>query len=135
MFGVALMAINAPLFAEDISGEWSAVIKRLNAVPTTTVFDFKVEANELTGAMLDFETEEPILDGKVKGDDVSFRIRDDVRRTTYTYKGKISGNTIRFRAVANSIGHRILEFTATRIEKKGDSPPDSLKKFPGADKQ
>jgi hypothetical protein len=129
------MAINAPLFAEDISGEWSAVIKRLNAVPTTTVFDFKVEANELTGAMLDFETEEPILDGKVKDDHVSFKIHDEMKRTTYIYKGKISGNTIRFRAVANSIGHRILEFTATRIEKKGDSSPDSSEKLPDGDKR
>jgi hypothetical protein len=134
-YAVAIFAFIAPLFASDITGEWRAVIRRTNAVPATSIFEFKVEDNTLTGAMLDFETEEPILDGKVKDDHVSFKIQDDVKRTTFTYKGKIVGDTIRFRVVANSGVHRILEFTATRIGNKSGLLPDPSKDPPDGDKQ
>ena len=111
---VALFAIVFPLFASDITGEWRAEINLPNADPLATTFEFRVEGNKLTGAMLESETEEPILDGKVKDGQVTFKIHDKVKRTTFTYKGRIMGDTIRFRVVATSGRFRIVEFTAER---------------------
>ncbi len=65
--------------------------------------------------MLYLDIEEPILDGKIEDDRVSFKIFDDTTRTTFSYKGKIAGNTIRFRVAANRGRYSVIEFTATRV--------------------
>ncbi len=121
----ALFAVLTPLFAADISGEWHAEIKRGKTAAMPTTFDFEVEGSRLTGAMLYLDIEEPILDGKVEDDRVSFKIFDDTTRTTFSYKGKIDGDTIRFRVAANKGRYSIMEFTATRAG-SAPGPPTAL---------
>ncbi len=119
---ITLFGILPPLIAADIGGEWHAEISRGKAAPIPTTFDFEVDGNRLTGAMLYLDIEEPILDGKVEDDRVSFKIFDDTTRTTFSYKGKIVGDTIRFRVVANRGRYSIIEFTATRVGSTPGSP-------------
>jgi hypothetical protein len=93
----AACAISA--FAADFSGTWTAAIETQVGVQNYT-FTFKVDGEKLTGkAKSQFaQTETDITEGVVKGDDISF-----VENLVYegmplkiTYKGKISGDEIRF---------------------------------------
>lgn len=92
-------AFCAALFAADFNGVWTAAIETQVGVQNYT-FTFKVDGEKLTGtaksAFANAETQ--ISDGLVKGDDISF-----VENLVYegmplriTYKGKLSGDEIRF---------------------------------------
>jgi hypothetical protein len=97
MFLIAAFA--AVLLAADFNGQWTAAIETQVGVQNYT-FTFKVDGEKLTGkaksAFANAETE--ITEGVVKGDDISF-----VENLVYegmplriTYKGKISGDEIKF---------------------------------------
>jgi hypothetical protein len=86
-------------FAADFNGTWTAAIDTQVGVQNYT-FTFKVEGEKLTGraksAFANADTE--ITEGVVKGDDITF-----VENLVYegmplkiTYKGKISGDEIKF---------------------------------------
>ena len=96
---LVIAASAAVLFAADFNGTWSAAIETQVGVQNYT-FTFKVEGEKLTGkaksAFANAETD--ITEGVVKGDDISF-----VENLVYegmplriTYKGKISGDEIKF---------------------------------------
>jgi hypothetical protein len=87
------------LFAADFNGVWTAAIETQVGVQNYT-FTFKVDGEKLTGkersAFANADTD--ISEGVVKGDDISF-----VENLVYegmplriTYKGKISGDEIKF---------------------------------------
>ena len=92
-------AFSTTLFAADFNGVWTAAIETQVGVQNYT-FTFKVDGEKVTGkaksAFANAETD--IADGVVKGDDISF-----VENLVYegmplriTYKGKISGDEIKF---------------------------------------
>jgi len=96
---LVLAAFAAVLVAADFNGVWTAAIDTQVGVQNYT-FTFKVDGEKLTGkaksAFANAETE--ITEGVVKGDDISF-----VENLVYegmplkiTYKGKISGDEIKF---------------------------------------
>jgi len=106
------------LWAEDISGEWTAEIVGRDRVIVKAVYEFKVEDTKLTGSVLGYqENERPVFDGKVKGDKISFSLREYFgdRYVTYSYQGKISGNMIKFKVVTLDATRRHVEFTATKV--------------------
>ena len=96
---LVIAASAAVLVAADFNGVWAASIDTQIGVQNYT-FTFKVEGEKLTGraksAFANADTE--ITEGVVKGDDISF-----VENLVYegmplriTYKGKISGDEIKF---------------------------------------
>jgi hypothetical protein len=96
---LAVFACSIAVFAADFNGTWNAAIDTQVGVQNYT-FTFKVEGEKLTGkaksAFANAETE--LTEGVVKGDDISF-----VENLVYegmplkiTYKGKISGEEIKF---------------------------------------
>ena len=96
---LVIAASAAVLVAADFNGVWTASIETQVGVQNYT-FTFKVEGERLTGraksAFANADTE--ITEGTVKGDDISF-----VENLVYegmplriTYKGKISGDEIKF---------------------------------------
>jgi hypothetical protein len=89
----------AVLVAADFNGVWTASIETQLGVQNYT-FTFKIDGEKLTGraksAFANADTE--ITEGVVKGEDISF-----VENLVYegmplriTYKGKISGDEIKF---------------------------------------
>jgi len=87
------------LIAADFNGTWAAAIETQIGVQNYT-FTFKIDGEKLTGkaksAFANADTD--ITEGVVKGDDISF-----VENLVYegmplriTYKGKISGDEIKF---------------------------------------
>ena len=94
-----LFVCSVAVFAADFNGTWTAAIDTQVGVQNYT-FTFKVEGEKLTGkaksAFANAETD--LTEGVVKGDDISF-----VENLVYegmplkiTYKGKISGDEIKF---------------------------------------
>jgi hypothetical protein len=96
---LVIAASAAVLVAADFNGVWTASIETQVGVQNYT-FTFKVAGEKLTGraksAFANADTE--ITEGVVKGDDISF-----VENLVYegmplkiTYKGRISGDEIKF---------------------------------------
>ena len=86
-------------FAADFNGTWTAAIETQLGVQNYT-YTFKVEGEKLTGKAKSqlAETETEITEGVVKGDDISFveNLNFQGMPLKITYKGKISGDEIRF---------------------------------------
>jgi len=115
---VASAVLSAAAWSEDISGEWTAEIVGRDRIIVKAVYEFKVEDTKLTGSVFGYqETERPIFDGKVKGNKISFSLREYFgdRYVTYSYQGTISGNTIKFKVITLDATRRHVEFTATKV--------------------
>jgi len=63
----------------------------------------KQDGDKLTGATVRNESETQIQDGKIAGDEITFKvIRDrDGRKVTAKYKGKITNDTIKGKVKSN----------------------------------
>jgi hypothetical protein len=111
---VAIAAITAAAWAADVSGKWVAQVPGPNGQSRETTFNFKVDGTTLTGTVSGRQGDNPISDGKVSGDDLSFTVAvsfngNDVK---LMYKGKVSGDEIKFTRTVE--GRPPQEFTAKR---------------------
>lgn len=96
---VLLAAAAAFAFAADVTGTWTATFDTQVGAQAYT-FTFKQEGTKLTGKAVSAfaKTDTAITEGSVNGDDITF-----VEELVYegmplhvVYKGKISGNEIKF---------------------------------------
>jgi hypothetical protein len=99
-FSVLLVVVCCvAVYAADFNGTWVAAIESQVGVQNYT-FTFKVDGEKLTGkaksAFANADTE--ITEGVVKGDDISFveNLVYEGMPLKFTYKGKISGEEIKF---------------------------------------
>ena len=83
--------------AADATGKWTATISTQIGEQAYT-YTFKVEGEKLTGKASSQFGEIEIVDGKIKGDDVSFveNVKYQDMAIRIEYKGKISGDEIKF---------------------------------------
>jgi opacity protein-like surface antigen len=101
LLAVLILAGLFCVYAADITGKWTAQFDSQVGVQKY-VFDFKVDGTTLTGvANSDIggaQAKTPITEGTVNGDDVSFVENLDYQgmQLKITYKGKISGDEIKF---------------------------------------
>ena len=95
--------------AADVSGKWTGKVPRRDQTVDTT-FTFKVDGGKLTGSMSSGQGEEPIANGKVEGDTVSFT--SEANGATVTFKGTVSGDEIKFTRTRE--GGQAREFVAKR---------------------
>jgi alpha-galactosidase len=81
--------------AASPTGTWSVTFDADGTKRETTLF-LKAEGNKLSGYMLTHNGYEPIHDGKIAGDTLSFSIiRDNFgEERTFTYKAKLEGETL-----------------------------------------
>jgi len=117
---VAICALAALAWAADINGKWVAQVQGQGGQTRETTFNFKVDGSKLTGTVSGMRGENPISDGKISGDDISFTVAlsfngNDIKMN---YKGKVSGDEIKFtRTVEGGGGSRPpQEFTAKRVK-------------------
>jgi hypothetical protein len=98
-------------FAADISGKWTAEVQGRNGAQTTT-FVFKVEGEKLTGTVSGRGGDNPISDGVIKGDDLSFNVAVNFNgnEMKFAYKGKVAGDEIKM----------------TRSNPRPDAPPQEF---------
>ncbi|MDB6036806.1 MAG: hypothetical protein JWM99_647, partial [Verrucomicrobiales bacterium] len=79
------------------SGNWNTALILSDGNRIEGTLKLKQDGDKLTGATIRNENETPIQDGKIAGDEITFRvIRDrDGRKVTAKYKGKIAGDTVK----------------------------------------
>ena len=78
----------------DLSGKWNSVFKRQDGTPMETTLQLKQNGEKLTGTQAFNENESEISDGKVQGEEVTFKIvrEREGRTVTAKYKGKVQSN-------------------------------------------
>ena len=94
---VLVFALLLPALAADITGKWTATFETQIGTQNYT-YDFKLDGEKLTGTAKSQTAQTEIVNGKVKGDEVSFveNLKFDGQDLQITYKGKISGDEIKF---------------------------------------
>lgn len=111
-----LLSLFATLaLAADVTGTWKAQVPGREGTTRETTFTFKVEGENLTGAVSSAMGETPISDGKISGDDLSFTVvmKFGEREMKMLYKGKVSGNEIKFTSQREG-SERVTEFVAKK---------------------
>ena len=94
-----LLCLALVAFAADITGKWTAELPGRGGATQTTTFTFKVEGSTLTGSTSGGRGgEQPISNGKVDGDNISFdqNLSFGGNDVTIHYKGVVKGDTIEF---------------------------------------
>lgn len=106
----ALLAFALAAFAAGIDGKWTAQVPGRNGQARETTFTFKADGEKLTGTVAGRQGDNPIAEGKIAGDTITFS--REGQRGKQSYTGKISGDEIKFK-VSGGQGEPI-EFTAKR---------------------
>jgi len=107
------------VLAADLGGKWKAEFDTQIGVQKYT-FTFKVEGEKLTGKAsferMDQKGEVDLLEGTVKGDEISFveKVNFQDNELRLEYKGKIKGDEISFTRKVGDFATE--EFVAKRIK-------------------
>jgi hypothetical protein len=103
-----LMIAAFGLLAADVSGKWVAEQPGRNGGPPRQItFTFKVDGSKLTGTVSqpgrNGNMDSDISDGKVDGDNISFKVSRTMGDQTMTteYTGTVSGDTINLKMNMN----------------------------------
>ena len=89
---LALLAAASLAPAADINGRWLAEFETRRG-PAELEFNFKVEGDKVTGIIANMMGDSEIQDGKVEGDEISFKqVLNFRREITILYTGKIEGD-------------------------------------------
>ena len=117
MLFVLLLTLAGAVCASDVTGKWTAQVPGRDGTLRETTFNFKVDGDKLTGTVSGRQNDNPISDGKVKGDEISFTVKmsfggNDV---VLNYKGKVAGEEIKFSRTREG-ADQAQEFTAKRAK-------------------
>jgi len=112
----ALLAGSA--MAGDVAGKWLANQPGRGGQTREVTYNFKVDGDKLTGTTTGFQGNEiQISDGKVSGDEISFKTKLEFNNNSFVmvYKGKVLGDEIKFSQTREG-GEQTREFTAKRVK-------------------
>ena len=111
--GLMLLLATA-VFAADVTGKWTAQVPGRGGQTMEQTFTFKSSGSELTGTVTGFQgNENPISNGKVDGDNISFDVKVSFggNEIVQKYSGAVSGSEIKFKREG---GRGPIEFTAKK---------------------
>jgi len=106
-------------WAADVNGKWVAQVPGRDGQTRETTFNFKVEGDKLTGTVSGRQGDNPISDGKISGDDISFSVTaggGGGNTFKLIYKGKVAGDEIKFTRTREGGDQPGQEFTAKRAK-------------------
>ena len=101
LFMLALLAAGA-----DVSGKWKAEFTTQDGTQRQNTFTFKTDGGKLTGTVAGTQDETPIKNATLTGDAISFTA--DRPFGTFTYKGNIAGDEIKFKVEFNDTSFDIV---------------------------
>ncbi|HZF39555.1 MAG TPA: hypothetical protein VE715_12070 [Blastocatellia bacterium] len=103
-------------WAADVNGKWTAQVPGRGGQTREQTFTFKVEGEKLTGTVSGMQGDNPISDGKISGDEISFTVKVSFNgnEVTLLYKGKVSGDEIKMTRSRPGGDQPGQEFTAKR---------------------
>jgi hypothetical protein len=95
--GAVLLICVASALAADVTGKWVAQVQGRQGTQEYT-FNFKQEGTKLTGTLTTPRGENPLSEGKVEEDNISFvqTMSFGGNEMKFVYKGTISGDEIKF---------------------------------------
>ena len=99
------------------NGRWNTALILSDGNRIEGALKLKQDGDKLTGATLRNENETEIQDGKIAGDEITFKVvRDhDGRKVTAKYKGKITGDTVKGKVESDWSGDwQTLDWEGTR---------------------
>lgn len=105
-----LFAFALVVSAADVSGKWTAQVPGRSGQMREMTITLKASGQTLTGTVSGRQGDTEISEGKISGDDISFKVTTQMGTMTYT--GKVSGNEIKFKREGGQ-GNPI-EFVAKR---------------------
>jgi hypothetical protein len=107
-----VLAVAALAAAADLTGKWVAQVPGRDGQTRETTFNFKAEGEKLTGTVSGRQGDNPISDGKIKGDEISFTVVANFQgnEVKLLYKGKVTGDEIKI----------------SRTREGGDQPPQEF---------
>jgi hypothetical protein len=113
-----LFAAMSSAWAADIDGKWTAQVPGRGGQTREQTFTFKAEGDKLTGTVSGMQGDNPISDGKISGDEVSFTVKVSFNGNDVTllYKGKVSGDEIKMTRTRQGGDQPVQEFTAKRVK-------------------
>ena len=90
----------------DVTGTWKSSFTNQNSQVRETTFKLKVEGEKLTGTVSGRNNDTAIEEGKVKGDEISFKVTREINgnKVSMKYTGKVSGDTIKGKAESQRDG-------------------------------
>ena len=108
--GLALSA-----WAADVTGQWTSTFSTQIGEQHYT-YTFKVDGEKLTGTAKNDMGSSEIVDGTIKGDDISFveNLNFNGNKIVITYTGKVSGDEIKFTRKVGDFATE--ELTAKRVK-------------------
>ena len=109
----ALLAMTAS--AADVAGKWVGQMPTRDGNTREATFDLKATGDKLTGTMSGPQGGIEIKDGKVSGNDISFKVPLEFNGNSFVliFKGTISGDQIKFTRGREG-AEQTQEFTAKR---------------------
>lgn len=115
-FTLAVALCAAGALAADINGKWTAQMPGRGGDPQEATMTFQVQGDKVTGSVATPRGERPIEDGKISGDDLSFRQTMEFggNKVTILYKGKVAGDEIKFTRQREGGEGQAREFVAKR---------------------
>jgi hypothetical protein len=115
---ILVFASLALAWAADVNGKWVAQVPGRGGQMRETTFNFKAEGEKLTGTVTGMQGEAPISDGTIKGDDIAFTQTFEMQGNSIKviYKGKVSGDEIKFTRMREGGNQPPAEFTAKRVK-------------------
>lgn len=118
LFAVLALA-TISVYAADVNGKWTAQVAGRDGQTREQTFTFKVDGETLTGTVSGMPggSDAEIKDGIAKGDDIAFSIVRSFQgqEVKLLYKGKVSGNEIKFSSQRDGGDQPPREFTAKRV--------------------
>jgi hypothetical protein len=106
------------VWAADVDGKWTAQVPGRGGQTRETTFTFKAEGEKLTGTVSGMQGDNPISDGKITGDEISFSLKLNFQGNDFTfhYKGKVSGDEIKMTRTREGSDQPGQEFTAKKVK-------------------
>jgi len=81
----------------DVTGTWKSSSTNQNGQVRESTFKLKAEGEKLTGTISGRQNDTAIEEGKIKGDEISFKVTREFNnnKVVIKYTGKVSGDTIK----------------------------------------
>src|SRR5690242_8997510 len=94
---VLFCAIAAVALSAEVTGKWTGEMQGRKGKSQTTTLDLKADGDKLTGTAGARGRQVPISDGKVDGDNVSFKVKRTMgdNEMVILYKGKVSADELK----------------------------------------
>jgi hypothetical protein len=109
-------ALVAAAFAADVTGKWTYEMQGRQGNATTATLNLKADGNTLTGTVSGRGGETEITDGKIDGDNVSFKVVREFNgnKMTMKYTGKVTEDGLKLKVEAEGSDRPAREFVAKR---------------------